>query len=173
MAIPRKPPDPPVVLQEYAEHADEQAIAEVETALVVVKDQRWDARFSELVGSLFEPVDGPANSAAGALSLTLRDIDRAPLPDVYKAAVRALRECVRVDECADLASKAEALASYARQAKDNELRAMAGRIQARAVRRCGELLAEFKAARGKRTDLEEPAQEESERAGLVCFRQAA
>jgi hypothetical protein len=137
MAIPRKPPDPPVVLQEYAEHADEQAIAEVETALVVVKDQRWDARFSELVGSLFEPVDGPANYAAGALSLTLRDIDhRAPLPDVYKAAVRALRECVRVDECADLAPKAEALASYAGQAKYKELNTMTDHLQARAVAEC-------------------------------------
>ena len=32
------------------------------------------------------------------------------------------------------------MASYARQAQDDELRRMADRIQARAIRRCGELL---------------------------------
>ena len=34
----------------------------------------------------------------------------------------------------------KALPSYARQAKDEEMRKMADRIQARAIRRCGELL---------------------------------
>jgi len=45
-----------------------------------------------------------------------------------------------VDECQDWADKAAALASYAKQANDDELVHMATRIQLRAVRRCGELL---------------------------------
>lgn len=39
--------------------------------------------------------------------------------------------------------EAEALASYARMSDDDSLRQMADRIQARAVRRCGELLKQF------------------------------
>ena len=54
----------------------------------------------------------------------------------------------------DWADKAEALASYARQSKDDHLRKMADRIQARAVRRCGVLLKEIESAKGKRTDLQ-------------------
>ena len=50
--------------------------------------------------------------------------------------------------------KAEALASYARQSKDDTLRKMADRIQARAIRRCGELLKQIETQPGKRTDLE-------------------
>ena len=42
-----------------------------------------------------------------------------------------------------LADKAQALASYARQADNDDLRKMADRIQARAIRRCGELLREW------------------------------
>jgi len=52
------------------------------------------------------------------------------------------------------ASKYQALDSYAKQAKDNQLRAMAIRIQARAIRRCGELLLEIETARGSRSDLQ-------------------
>lgn len=62
------------------------------------------------------------------------------LPVTYIAAKKALAECSRVDECQEWANKAAALASYARQAKDESLRRMADRIQARATRRCGELL---------------------------------
>ncbi len=64
----------------------------------------------------------------------------APLPIVYERATKALAECARIDECQDWANKAKALASYARQSKDDTLRKMADRIQARAIRRCGELL---------------------------------
>lgn len=67
----------------------------------------------------------------------------ARLPQRYEAAKNAIAECVRVDECQDWANKAIALASYARQSKDNSLIAMAMRIQARAQRRCGELLKEI------------------------------
>lgn len=62
------------------------------------------------------------------------------LPATYTAARKALAQCSRVDECQEWANKAAALASYARQAKDESLRRMADRIQARATRRCGELL---------------------------------
>lgn len=64
----------------------------------------------------------------------------AQLPQKYEAARRAIAECERIDECKTWSNKAAALASYALQAKDDSLRVMAVRIQARAERRCGELL---------------------------------
>lgn len=64
----------------------------------------------------------------------------AQLPASYQAAQKALAECSRVDECKDWSDKAQALASYARQAKDSTLHNLALRIQARAQRRMGELL---------------------------------
>jgi hypothetical protein len=44
-----------------------------------------------------------------------------------------------------------ALASYAKQSEDETLRKMADRIQARAIRRCGELLKLFDGRGGDRT----------------------
>jgi hypothetical protein len=70
-------------------------------------------------------------------------IANAPLPAVYQNAKTALAECARIDECQAWANKAEALASYARQAEDDTLRKLADRIQARAVRRAGQLLKTF------------------------------
>jgi AbiEi antitoxin C-terminal domain len=70
-------------------------------------------------------------------------IANAKLPKIYESARVALAECSRIDECKDWADKAEALASYARQADDDSLRKTADRIQARAIRRCGELLKEM------------------------------
>lgn len=64
----------------------------------------------------------------------------APLPQKYEAARAAIAECERIDECKNWSDKAAAMASYARQAKDDSLRVMAVRIQSRAERRCGELL---------------------------------
>lgn len=77
-----------------------------------------------------------------ALSLpaTLENIGEARLPAAYQAAQKAIAECERVDECKSWSDKAAALASYARQARDDSLRVMAVRIQARAERRCGQLL---------------------------------
>jgi hypothetical protein len=66
--------------------------------------------------------------------------DSALLPQKYEAARAAIAECERIDECKNWSDKAAAMASYARQAKDDSLRVMAVRIQARAERRCGELL---------------------------------
>lgn len=74
----------------------------------------------------------------------------APLPQTYEAAKTALAECNRVDECKDWSDKAEALASYARQADDDTLLKMAKRIRARATRRAGQLLETFQQGRAER-----------------------
>jgi len=81
---------------------------------------------------------------------TLPAIAGARLPDTYVRAKAALAACSRIDECKDWADKAEALASYAKQAKDDAMRKMADRIQARAIRRCGELLRQIDASKGGR-----------------------
>jgi hypothetical protein len=73
-------------------------------------------------------------------AVTKFDPSEARLPATYEAARTAIAECERIDECKNWSDKAAALASYARQAKDDSLRVMAVRIQARAERRCGELL---------------------------------
>jgi hypothetical protein len=143
-----------VSLQDHADRADDRAIATVDEVVASAKHQQSLRKLADTVEALREPFPPLTNVAAGALHLTLREIDGARLPILYDSAKRALRKCLRVDECSDWASKAEALSSYARQMKDNELRAMADRIQARAIRRCGELLQEIKPARGRRSDLE-------------------
>lgn len=80
--------------------------------------------------------------------MTLPAISDARLPVSYERAKTALAECTRIDECQDWADKAEALASYAKQAKDDQLRKMADRIQARAIRRAGELLKQIEPSKG-------------------------
>ncbi len=87
------------------------------------------------------------------LQTTLPTLADGRFPEAYVTAKNSLAECSKIDECKDWADKAEALASYAKQSSDDGLRKMATRIQARAIRRCGELLREFD-AKGKRTDLE-------------------
>lgn len=88
---------------------------------------------------------------SGALSipeLPVAAVKTARLPEIYERSKITLAECERVDQCQEWANKFEALASYARQAGDEELRQMADRIQARAIRRCGELLREIESQRG-------------------------
>jgi hypothetical protein len=70
------------------------------------------------------------------------------LPVNYTAAKQAVMQCERVDECKSWADKAKALASYAKQMKDQSLENMAQRIRDRAVRRGGELLLQVKASQG-------------------------
>lgn len=78
--------------------------------------------------------------------LTIRS---APLPASYEEARNALAKCEHTDECQDWADKMAALASYARQAKDDFLLIKARRIQLRAIERGGELLSQVKAAPGR------------------------
>lgn len=84
-----------------------------------------------------------------SIPATMPNISAARLPATYEHARQALAECSRIDECQQWADKAEALASYAKQAKDDQLRKLADRIQARAIRRCGELLKQVPTARGE------------------------
>jgi hypothetical protein len=70
----------------------------------------------------------------------LPDIQSAKLPQVYVAAKQSLEQCVKIDECEQWEKKAEAMASYAKQAGDDSLYKMAVKIQSRAIQRCGQLL---------------------------------
>lgn len=79
---------------------------------------------------------------------TLPDARNAKLPATYISAKQALEKCERIDECKDWKIKADALMSYARQAKDDSLLDHAREIQARAWRRAGELLALTEPKRG-------------------------
>ena len=92
-----------------------------------------------------------------AISDQLPSISDARLPRTYEAATRALAECSRIDECMEWADKAQALASYAKQAKDDQLRKMADRIQARAINRCGELLKQIPQANGANQNIRDGA----------------
>jgi hypothetical protein len=81
----------------------------------------------------------------------------ASLPATYEAAKLAIMECSRIDECKDWADKAQALASYARQSEDMEMEKTAGRIRARAIRRCGELLKEIEKKQGANQNIKAAA----------------
>jgi len=82
----------------------------------------------------------------------LPNIADARLPATYESAKQALAECSRIDECQNWADKAAALASYARQARDDTLFNFAMRIKARALDRCGELLRRIPASPGGRPE---------------------
>lgn len=69
--------------------------------------------------------------------------ERAKFPLLYKRAREALIECLKIDECLEWKRKAEAFASYYRQAQDKTPYNIALRIRLRAWRRCGELFLEM------------------------------
>jgi hypothetical protein len=108
-----------------------------------------------------KPSSRPVSRAKSAvivapLPANLPSITNAKIPATYEAAKAAISQCVHVDECKDWADKAEALASYARQAQDTDLRRMADRIQARAIRRCGQLMRELPENKGGRPSKAKP-----------------
>jgi hypothetical protein len=150
--------DKVVSLHEQRERADAEGVALIEQ----IVDENSKASFQQEASGLLDELCRPGIEgavpieavAAGALGVAARDLTRIDLPMTYKTAVIALRQCWRVDECNVLATKAAALAGYARQAKDRELYSLATRIQLRARRRCGELISQIKTERGRRTDLE-------------------
>lgn len=85
----------------------------------------------------------------------LPSVANAKLPETYERAKTALTQCSSIDECKDWADKAAALASYAKMSDDDSLRKMADRIQANAIRRCGELLRQFAKAHGANQNISE------------------
>jgi hypothetical protein len=91
------------------------------------------------------------NESSGALEVTqenLPAIADARLPATYESAVIAITKASQIDECQQWSDRAMALASYARQSRDDRPHKMAIRIQARATRRCGELLKQVPPATG-------------------------
>lgn len=96
------------------------------------------------------------------------DTATARLPSTYQAAKSAIRQCASLDECKDWSDKAAALASYAKQAQDDQLEKMAQRIRARATRRAGELLKQIEPAKGGR-----PPQTKAGAVPSLCRKAAA
>lgn len=91
-------------------------------------------------------------------------------PATYLEARNALARCELVDECKEMADKAAAIEVYARQSKDDSLVIMAQRIQARAIRRMGELLGEIEPRHGVKSG---PTRTATARAaGVSAFKQA-
>lgn len=80
--------------------------------------------------------------------------DAVHLPKTYENAKTALAQCASLDECSEWADKAAALASYAKQAEDEELEKMAVRIRGRAVRRMGEILKQIEPQRGANQNIQ-------------------
>lgn len=81
--------------------------------------------------------------------MNLPAINSAILPPSYEDACTAIDKCYQLNECKDWADKAMAMASYAKQSKDDFLMNMSIKIKARAIRQCGNLLKQVEPATGK------------------------
>ena len=97
----------------------------------------------------------PQCSLEASYTIVWRIKRRCPRFSTPSGSRRSTRE---IDECKHRADKAEAMASYARQSGDIEMRKMADRIQARALDRCGELMRQIPAGQGRRSDLIPPGE---------------
>lgn len=101
------------------------------------------------IASQFQPRDG----GIAARALAAREGGSAMLPQTYENAKVALANCAQLDECQGWADKAAALASYAKQANDDQLMNMAIRIRDRAIRRAGELLKQIEPGHGQNQNI--------------------
>lgn len=69
----------------------------------------------------------------------------------YEAARAALSVAVKVDEVKDIRDKSQAMASYAKQARDTVLMQLAAEIKVRAERKAGQMLSEMEKSKGAAT----------------------
>jgi hypothetical protein len=76
-----------------------------------------------------------------------RELETARFPDNYIRARKAIHECALVDEVTAWANRSAAMATYAREISDRSMLDDAIRIQARALERLGEMLAEMPGSR--------------------------
>ena len=79
----------------------------------------------------------------------LPTIKDAQLPCLYEAAALALSQCSKIDECKDWSDRAKAMASYAKQADNEEMENLAKKIRLRAYQRVGQLLREIEKAQNQ------------------------
>lgn len=86
----------------------------------------------------------------------------------YEQARTAIAECRRVDDAKDIADKALALQTYARQANDPEMEAWVAEIRLRARRRVGELSAALDKAPSGRASVSLPSDGKSKTDALAA-----
>lgn len=104
------------------------------------RDSRGGQRLSGLAIANLWFSNLQLNPSASPEGSTVPGCDSGQSTDTYAAALKAIAECERVEQCMAWKETAAALASFAKCSNNDGLRVLAVRIQARAERRCGELL---------------------------------